>query len=258
MKVLSVQQPWASLIAAGIKDVENRTWKPQEIPERILIHASKKCSNRTMRNEDIELLQEMLNEIMMGNLPDFSDMPGNAIIGYFSIDRIDKKTDGSIWASGDDDDEKLYYWHVKDCFLFDEPILDVNGKLHLWEYDLDENNLPPAYKETLRSYQDRGDEIFLPVTETRWKKLGENQEQHFELGYFASIAMCKEGSYELKPFKSIILAYNGQHRKFRLTDKTFSYIMPDDKGEPEMYNSLFNPDGTVRWLACFAWAEEIK
>ena len=28
MRALTVQQPWAGLIAAGIKPVENRTWKP--------------------------------------------------------------------------------------------------------------------------------------------------------------------------------------------------------------------------------------
>ena len=27
MKALSIKQPWASLIAHGIKDIENRTWK---------------------------------------------------------------------------------------------------------------------------------------------------------------------------------------------------------------------------------------
>lgn len=42
MKVLSVQQPWASLICTGVKDVENRTWQPKEVPGRILIHASAK------------------------------------------------------------------------------------------------------------------------------------------------------------------------------------------------------------------------
>lgn len=184
MKVLSVQQPWASLIAAGIKDVENRTWKPREIPDRILIHASKKCSLRTISNEPIEWIQEMLNEQMMGNLPDFPDMPSNAIIGYFSIDRIDQKVDGSIWASGGDDMEWLYYWHINDCYLFDEPILDVKGKLHLWEYEMEENNMPPSHKVELRQYQDRGDELFIPVNDKRWEKLGENQALNFDLGYF--------------------------------------------------------------------------
>ena len=44
MIVITVKQPWAYLIAAGIKDIENRTWKcPQKyIGKRILIHASAK------------------------------------------------------------------------------------------------------------------------------------------------------------------------------------------------------------------------
>lgn len=39
MKAISIKQPWASLIAHGIKDIENRTWKcPQKyIGKRVLI-----------------------------------------------------------------------------------------------------------------------------------------------------------------------------------------------------------------------------
>lgn len=37
---LSVKQPWAALLAAGVKTVEVRTW-PTERRGRILIHASK-------------------------------------------------------------------------------------------------------------------------------------------------------------------------------------------------------------------------
>lgn len=42
MKTLSVKQPWAYLLCAGIKDIENRTWKlPVKYRgERVLIHAS--------------------------------------------------------------------------------------------------------------------------------------------------------------------------------------------------------------------------
>jgi hypothetical protein len=40
MLALSIRQPWAFLIASGIKDVENRTW-PTRQRGRILIHAGK-------------------------------------------------------------------------------------------------------------------------------------------------------------------------------------------------------------------------
>jgi hypothetical protein len=41
VKALSIQQPWAWLIAAGHKDIENRTW-PTRFRGRFLIHAGKK------------------------------------------------------------------------------------------------------------------------------------------------------------------------------------------------------------------------
>lgn len=40
MKVISIRQPWAWLICAGIKDVENREWSTR-FRGRVLIHAGK-------------------------------------------------------------------------------------------------------------------------------------------------------------------------------------------------------------------------
>lgn len=44
MKTISVKQPWAYLLCAGIKNIENRTWKlPEKYKgQRVLIHASGK------------------------------------------------------------------------------------------------------------------------------------------------------------------------------------------------------------------------
>ena len=69
MKVLSVQQPWASLICAGIKDVENRTWKPAQVPGRILIHASsKKITGNFFNNIPEETESYIVNNVFFGNL----------------------------------------------------------------------------------------------------------------------------------------------------------------------------------------------
>lgn len=200
----------------------------------------------------------MFDEQTMGNLPDFPDMPSNAIIGYFSIDRIDQKVDGSIWASGDDDMDGLYYWHVKDCYLFDEPILDVKGKLHLWEYDMDENNLPSAHQVPLVGFEIEDDNLFIPINKKRWDSLAENQAIIIDLGVTASTLLCKPDVYDLKPFKTITFAHNGNERKFRLTEDTFSHPTLDSKNEPEVYLSLFGEEGANRWIAQFVWAEEIK
>ena len=44
VKALSLHQPWASLIAAGFKSIETRSWPPPQslIGQRIAIHAAKK------------------------------------------------------------------------------------------------------------------------------------------------------------------------------------------------------------------------
>lgn len=44
MLALTIKQPWATLIAIGVKDVENRTW-PAKIRGRIAIHASLKLDH---------------------------------------------------------------------------------------------------------------------------------------------------------------------------------------------------------------------
>lgn len=258
MKVLSIQQPWASLIAAGIKDVENRSWKPKILPDRVLIHASKKCTARTVSKLPIEWVQEILNEQMMGNLPEFSDMPSGAIIGYFSIGRINKKTEGSVWASGSDDEEDTYYWHLNDCYLFDEPILGVKGKLNLWDYEIDENNLPPAHQIPIEELESDEDHVYLPIQDVRWQTLGENQDLFIELGIVASEVLCKPGVYDLKDFNTITFCNNGEERSFRLTEDTYSVVVTDSDREPEKYLSILEPNGAKRWVARFAWAEEIN
>ena len=47
MKAISLHQPWASLIAEGIKTVETRSWAPPKalIGQRIAIHAAKRPMN---------------------------------------------------------------------------------------------------------------------------------------------------------------------------------------------------------------------
>lgn len=51
IRCLSIRQPWAWLVAAGIKDIENRNWPVVNCPVEILIHAGVK------RPSEYELLE---------------------------------------------------------------------------------------------------------------------------------------------------------------------------------------------------------
>lgn len=138
MKTISIKQPWASLIAHGIKNIENRTWKCPEkyIGTRVLIHASSTpafSSWDTLNNEQIFSKDESyLKDI------NICDIPLGAIIGSVEIVSCEQNH-RSIWA-----EKGVWNWALTNPILFDKPI-SCKGKLSFWEYhninfELDEDS----------------------------------------------------------------------------------------------------------------------
>lgn len=153
MKALSIKQPWASLIAHGIKDIENRTWKTK-FRGRIYIHASGTPAKGITISS---LTPEQFNSI-----PNVScKMINSAIIGEVEI--VDCVINHpSIWAekTETDQDEEMFRlfgrtdntglvsdkpikiigkpiwnWVLANAVLYDKPILNVKGKLSFWEFE---------------------------------------------------------------------------------------------------------------------------
>ena len=144
MKALSIKQPWASLIAHGIKNIENRTWKTH-FRGKIYIHASAK---------DFGSLSQALNQDQWSKTIErwdsdyFPNRPLSAIIGEVEI--IDCVQDHpSIWADKTlvsgimvdgkliGKDETIYNWVLANPVLYEKPILNVKGKLSFWFPDTD-------------------------------------------------------------------------------------------------------------------------
>ena len=164
MKVISIKQPFASLIVEGVKDIENRTWKlPKKYKgQRVLIHAS--TSNRI---KDLHLLLDYPQIIAVSNAKKEIEIFGSiltkgAIIG--SVEIVDCVINHpSIWAEkleiikrpSEDDfkiggkwiEEKIlehlnsekrkpiYNWVLANPIKFPKPI-PVKGKLGFWEFSL--------------------------------------------------------------------------------------------------------------------------
>lgn len=159
MKVLSVKQPWAYLLCAGVKDIENRTWKlPEKYKgERILIHAS--AAKMKSLQKMLTLEQKAIVDKKLGYEYDWDKVfAKSAIIG--SVRFVDCVINHpSIWAEKSqpaDFDEygypaayynKIYNWVATDAVLFDKPILNVKGKLSFWDYDL-----PDEYVKLINDY----------------------------------------------------------------------------------------------------------
>ena len=126
MKAITIKQPWASLIAAGLKDIENRTWKTN-FRGRVLIHAAKvsvKDGWSALNGMQIKKVSKHKYKLYGDN----EDLPKGAIIG--SVEIVDcVQNHPSPWA-----EKGVWNWVLANPILFPEPI-PAKGKLSFWEYD---------------------------------------------------------------------------------------------------------------------------
>lgn len=137
MKCLSVQQPWASLICGGVKDVENRSWRVNEAPGKILIHAGK--TKRPIGELPIFYSLRIDNAMACGYVPEEKDMPLGAIIGYADITGFTEEC-SSDWAQEGHGAE--WKWQIKNARIFKTPI-PYRGRQGLFDVpEIDANNLP--------------------------------------------------------------------------------------------------------------------
>lgn len=94
MKALSIRQPWAWLIAYGLKDIENRTW-PTHFRGRFLIHASRGMTRAEY--DGARFFAHRIRPHMM--FPDLTAFERGGIVGEAEL--VDCVTDsGSPWFCG--------------------------------------------------------------------------------------------------------------------------------------------------------------
>ena len=116
MRILSVRQPWASLIAHGYKDVENRKWMPRELG-RIAIHASLIWS--TLGEQYAQRLNVPQYVINMAR------HSRGRIVGTVEIAEIKSESTSGWYIDGH------YAWMLKEPEpLWSEP---VKGRLQFWK-----------------------------------------------------------------------------------------------------------------------------
>ena len=126
MKVLSVKEPFATLIKDGVKIYETRSWKTNYRGE-IYIHASLSLS----KSERVESANKYLkSEIKPGfilckcELVDCIPMT-DEFIKY--INEETSEYDYGLYSEG------RYAWKLKVLEVLDEPI-PAKGKLGIWNY----------------------------------------------------------------------------------------------------------------------------
>jgi hypothetical protein len=143
VKALTIKQPWASLVANGAKDIENRQWHTN-LRGIIAVHSSAKMAKADM---------EDACDLMEGFIPKFSrfkfqqdEFPAGSILGIVEIVDCVRSSD-SPWFVGD------YGFVLKNSVQFDEPI-PCRGALGFWEIPEDILYLCRAqYRKTVIAIQ---------------------------------------------------------------------------------------------------------
>ena len=147
MKAITLYQPWATLVALGIKNIETRSWRPPYalIGQRIAIHAGA----RRPTSRDMEVLRWLDGRDDLP--PDGDAYPLRCIVAtvqMVSAWQVVKLTHGGTMAVASDwAGQTLYFpvdpygdfsvgrwlWELEDVERLDSPVF-TTGKQRFWEY----------------------------------------------------------------------------------------------------------------------------
>lgn len=132
MKVITIKQPWATLIAKGYKEYEFRTWKTKYRGD-ILIHAGKGIDKKAMpRFKHLNLEYPVGQIIAKANIKDCIYVDNEFAQKMFEKNSIVYR--GLINKGG------LNYYGFKLENIEEINPIEINGKLSLWDYDYEKNN----------------------------------------------------------------------------------------------------------------------
>lgn len=128
MKVITLKQPWATLVAEGIKEYEFRSWKTN-YRGKLLIHAGSGIDKEEMKKlEHLNLeypSKRIIAEVELIDCLLLDENLNKKIIEENNIAYGSKERTG-------------YAWKLKNLKKINLE-KTVNGKLGLWNYDIEEN-----------------------------------------------------------------------------------------------------------------------
>lgn len=128
MKVITIKQPWATLIAEGYKEYEFRTWKTKYRGD-ILIHAGKGVDKEAMNR-----FKHLNLEYPQGRIIAKAKITDCVYVDSEFADKMYKK-DSLVYSGIKNNGDWDGYGFKLENVVKIEPI-EVNGKLSLWDYDI--------------------------------------------------------------------------------------------------------------------------
>lgn len=133
MKVITIKQPFATLIAKGLKEYEFRTWKTNFRGD-ILIHAGKGIDKEAMKRFEYLNLEYPIGQIIAK-----ATITDCVYVDDVLKEQLKQK------------DQRVYHGVIKDSTwkgygfklenIQEITPISINGKLSLWDYDYKEKEI---------------------------------------------------------------------------------------------------------------------
>ena len=181
MKALTLHQPWATLIAAGVKTTETRSWRPPRslIGHRIALHAGKQVIKS--RNGLGAGTWEIMNTL---HGADWSDkIPRGAVVAtarladarrVLALDlktgtaTLDKAPARTVQADPYGDFSRgRWLWFLEDVQPCNPPV-PAKGAQGLWNWEPEEGDQAQAQDREPTAEEQEGS-LWTPGTEKNWK-----------------------------------------------------------------------------------------
>lgn len=136
IKVITLTQPWATLVAIGAKQFETRSWQTS-YRGKLAIHAAK-----GWKREDIELCLEepFKSALIKAGVSKIGDLPRGAIIAVCDLTAIyptdSKMPPAEPERSFGDYSSGRFAWQLENVQRLTK-IIPARGHLSLWDFDME-------------------------------------------------------------------------------------------------------------------------
>ena len=127
MKVLSIKNPWATLIVDGYKEYEFRSWKTK-YRGKILIHSS-----LGIEKDMLERFKDYNLECYNGYIIGEAILTDCILVTKEFYDEL-LTIDSTVYELSDH--EMKYAWKLENIIKYDKPI-KAKGSLGLWNYEVE-------------------------------------------------------------------------------------------------------------------------